>query len=187
MDFSNEKKYIELFKTIYEQNILEVTWAMRSGKLKIERNKANKILEEFNKEMEDKLDFEAMMSKISSYVSSITILASSALEDVPKKNKEQLDNIETVFGQSLFNKIVTEAEIKMSVSNNQITGLTYEILTKRSPRDLKNVIGYNVGMNLEYTDSDKVKKTIKFEINEENLEWLIEGFSKVSNSIKSLE
>lgn len=175
---TNEDK-LKIIKDLYTTKILLFNWQEDSIRLK-KSDLVKKLTEEgYEQDAGHEKEILEFIFKFLNDVSE-SIQTIDFYSDILKESKE-------IFGEELYQKIKREAELGKSWSNNQVTGIKSEVLTKRSGTDVFRILSYHGGYHIEYRDMEGKDNLLSLELTEDDIELMMESLLELRSRIQEVK
>jgi hypothetical protein len=181
MDITIFKKSLEIFSNLYHDGLISIDW--RNNPINIRsKSKVKSILKEYD----FKIDENDFIENAFIIVDVAKAICTNSLEPIKDIDENIIKLVEQFF--------IKEASLKAAIAtevfstHNYINTLNYEILTKRNNKNLKEILGYNLLIDLKYKNIDENSpNTLLLELTEEELSQLIHTLQEAEEKIKSIK
>lgn len=178
---NKENEMDKLFFKLLEQKKLEIKWHRNASLLRA----SNDLKEEINKNSHDieEKEFIHEAFRISNIMRDVAIG-----EKISDRDKNKIDIVENYLTENpeLKNQII----IKTMSNLNSFDGINYEILTKRSKKDVKKILTYSALLNISYCSlSDDEKDSynnVVIELTKEDIEKTVTDLKNILDTMNEV-
>ncbi len=160
---------ITLFRELYNEEIISISWDREDLGFRVARSHSDDLRDSLDKKTINR--FMKIINEIIDYVS-----------DESYEETETFIQLKNGMGDD-FEKIIEEAEWQVLLVEPTLEELNVEFLTKRSYRDVKKVLGYNVKLKFSL-DSDQ---EITFELEEQQLKKLTDALLSSQEKLNQIK
>ncbi|WP_106496413.1 hypothetical protein [Lentibacillus sp. Marseille-P4043] len=172
--------YVELFSRLYKEGKIDIKWLKNSSSFRVSKE-TEKEIEHIGVSREDfiKTAFEI-----------VRVCQMLASGNIPKSIEQE--KIRIITENFLTQEILEFINVHSHSKNDVIEGFDYDILTKRSEKDLSNVIAYTGVLNFIVSDvygetEESNQKKVTIELSKMEINKLIDKLKDIYDMIESLE
>ena len=177
------KESILIFVEMYNKQALLLEIGYKKSKFKLDKALFSNIIKQ-KQQANPEIDYDENVilkthfNKIARVIDKIV-----SQENLNSSEEEIKTLLEEAFGTSDFHKFITEKKLETSWGNNRIQGIRSEILTKRDGEDQSVILGYHMGLHINYCDMNQKEKYLSLELSKEDIDILIEVLMDTATKI----